>query len=198
MRARLGILFAELPVELREVELRNKPAQMLAISPKGTVPVLKNLDGSVVEESLDIVTWALEKKDPQGLLNEQFLHLAKALVEKNDKEFKYWLDRYKYADRYLEMSQAEYQRKGETFLQILEGMLGNGPFLMGSHVTIADIAIMPFVRQFAHVDRDTFYALPYPNLQLWLARWLEHPLFLQAMTKYKPWKEGDDLVVFPS
>lgn len=198
IRARLSLLFAGLQVELREVVLKNKPSQMLAISPKGTVPVLALVDGTVIDESRDIMMWALEQSDPEGLLDAGVLHQADALIKKNDDEFKYWLDRYKYADRHPEMTQAEYRQGGEAFLQVLEGLLMKQPCLLGPKVTLADIAIVPFVRQFAHVDRDLFYALPYPHLQSWLKHWLEHPLFLQAMTKYRPWKEGDDLVVFPS
>ena len=120
MRARLGLLFAGLQVELREITLKNKPPQMLAISPKGTVPVLQLLDGTVIEESREIMTWALEQQDAQGLLAAQTLPQANALIDKNDNEFKDWLDRYKYADRHLDMSQAEYRQRGEVFLQMLE------------------------------------------------------------------------------
>ena len=198
MRARLGILFAELQVELREITLKNKPPQMLAISPKGTVPVLQLLDGTVIEESREIMTWALAQRDSQGLLNAETLLEANALIDKNDNEFKYWLDRYKYADRHLEMSQTEYRQQGEVFLQLLEELLTKNSYLLGESITIADIGIMPFVRQFAHVNRNVFYDLPYPNLQRWLQDWLSHPLFLQAMTKFKPWQEKDEVVVFPA
>ena len=197
MRARLGILFAELQVELREITLKNKPPQMLAISPKGTVPVLQLLDGTVIEESREIMIWALAQQDPQGLLHDAALHDANVLIDKNDNEFKHWLDRYKYADRHLEMSQTEYRQKGEVFLQLLEELLTKNPYLLGKGITLADIGIMPFVRQFAHVNRDVFYNLPYPNLQRWLQDWLQHPLFLQAMTKFEPWQDGDEVVVFP-
>ena len=196
MRARLGILFAELPVELREVVLKNKPAQMLAISPKGTVPVLQLVGGGVIEESLEIIVWALAQQDRQGLLDAQVLQHANALIEQNDGEFKHWLNRYKYADRYLEMTQTEYRQQGEVFLQVLEELLTKNSFLLGKNPTLADIGIMPFIRQFAHVDSDVFYSLPYPKLQLWLQHWLEHPYFLQAMKKFKPWLAGDELVVF--
>ena len=198
MRARLGLLFADLQVELREIILKNKPDQMLAISPKGTVPVLQLFDGTVVEESREIMVWALRQQDPQGLLDATVLHQANALIERNDNEFKHWLDRYKYADRYLEMTQSEYRQQGEAFLQVLEELLTKNVYLLGDNTTIADIGIVPFVRQFAHVDRDFFYNLPYPNLHLWLQHWLEHSFFLQAMTKFRPWQEGDDVVVFPS
>ena len=198
MRARLGLLFAELPVELREITLKNKPAKMLAISPKGTVPVLQLADGVVIEESREIMEWALEQQDPQELLNPKTLHQGNTLIEQNDQEFKHWLDRYKYADRHLEMTQTEYRQKGEAFLQILEALLTKNTYLLGDSVTIADIGIMPFVRQFAHVDRDVFYSLPYPKLQIWLKNWLAHPLFIQAMTKFQPWQDGDEPLIFPS
>ena len=196
MRARLGILFAELQVELREITLKNKPSQMLAISPKGTVPVLQLVDGTVIEESTEIMIWALEQQDPQGLLNAEVLQQANALIDKNDNEFKYWLDRYKYADRHTDMTQTEYRQKGEIFLQVLEELLTKNPYLLGKTVTIADIGIMPFVRQFAHVDRNVFYSLPYPNLQRWLQDWLQHPFFLQTMTKFQPWQDGTEAVIF--
>lgn len=198
MRARLGLLFAELSVELREITLKNKPTQMLALSPKGTVPVLQLIDGTVIEESREIMMWALEQDDPQGLLDTAALSQAEALIAQNDNEFKYWLDRYKYADRHTEMTQTEYRQRGEVFLQVLEARLTKSRYLLGDSVTVADIGIMPFVRQFAHVDRDTFYDLPYPKLQQWLQDWLAHPLFLQAMVKFQPWQEEDEVVIFPS
>ena len=198
MRARLGILFAKLQVELREITLKNKPMQMLAISPKATVPVLQLADGRVIEESREIMVWALEQQDPQRLLDSEVLQQTNALIDKNDNEFKQWLDRYKYADRHPEITQEEYRQRGEVFLQVLEELLTKNPCLLGDSITIADIGIMPFVRQFAHVDRNVFYDLPYPNLQRWLQHWLAHPLFLQAMRKYQPWQEEDDVVLFPS
>jgi len=198
MRARLALLFAELPVELREIVLKNKPSQMLAISPKGTVPVLQLPEGRVIEESRDIMVWALEHNDKQGLLDAKLIKQANDLLDKNDHEFKHWLDHYKYADRYPEMSQAEYQERGEVYLQSLETLLSKNAYLLGDSISIADIGIMPFVRQFAHVDRDVFYGLPYPKLQSWLQDWLEHPLFKQAMTKFDPWQEGDEVIIFPN
>mgnify|MGYP001166835981 FL=1 len=198
MRARLALLFAELLVELREIVLKNKPSQMLAISPKGTVPVLQLPEGRVIEESRDIMVWALEHNDKQGLLDAKLIKQANDLLDNNDHEFKHWLDHYKYADRYPEMSQAEYQERGEIFLQSLEALLNKNAYLLGDSISIADIGIMPFVRQFAHVDRDVFYGLPYPKLQRWLQDWLEHPLFKQAMTKFDPWQEGDEVIIFPN
>lgn len=196
MRARLGLLFAEQQVELREVVLKNKPPQMLDISPKGTVPVLQLADGTVIEQSREIMLWVLEQNDPQNLLDKTVFNEANALIDQNDNEFKYWLDRYKYADRHLEMTQEEYRQRGEVFLQRLGALLSKNSYLLGANIGVADIGIMPFVRQFAHVDRNVFYDLPYPNLQRWLKGWLQHPIFLQAMTRFKPWEEGDELVVF--
>lgn len=201
MRARLAIVLAELKVELREIVLKNKPAQMLAISPKGTVPVLElvETDGSsrrVIEESRDILQWALEQHDPQAVLDVEPAS-AQALIEQNDNEFKRWLDRYKYADRYPELSQIEYRERGEVFLQMLENLLAKHKYLLGDNISSADIGIMPFVRQFAHVDQDVFYSLPYPHLQQWLRDWLQHPAFQQVMVKFQAWQEGDQAVVFP-
>lgn len=200
MRARLGLLFADLQVELREVVLKNKPAQMLAISPKGTVPILELAEeGSserlVIEESREIVEWALRQNDPQGLLSVDLAH-ADALIDQNDSKFKHWLDRYKYADRHPAFSQSEYRQQGEVFLQVLEQRLAKSKQLLGENISIADISIIPFVRQFAHVDREVFYSLPYPNLQKWLREWLEHPAFQRVMIKFQPWQEGDDIVIF--
>ncbi|WP_041523007.1 glutathione S-transferase [Gilvimarinus agarilyticus] len=197
MRARLGLLFAGLQVELREVVLKNKPREMLDISPKGTVPVLQLTNGAVIEESRDIMLWALEQSDPQGLLPEGALPEVNSLIEQNDTEFKYWLDRYKYFERHPGMTQSEYRQRGEGFLQELEGRLNKSRFLLGETVSVADIGIMPFVRQFAHVDREMFYRLPYPQVQRWLQDWLKHPTFVQAMIKYQPWQAGDESVVFP-
>ncbi len=196
MRARLSLLFAELSVELREITLKNKPASMLAISPKGTVPVLQLIDRTVIEESREIIIWALKHNDPQGLLNSHTFEHANTLIDKNDNEFKYWLDRYKYADRHTEMTETEYRQKGEVFLKNLEQLLIKNTFLLAGSATIADIAIMPFVRQFAHVDREVFQSLPYPNLQRWLKYWLDHPLFVITMTNYQPWEQDDETVVF--
>ncbi|MGO1234090.1 MAG: glutathione S-transferase C-terminal domain-containing protein, partial [Marinobacter sp.] len=153
-------------------------------------------DRPVIEESREILEWALQQNDPQGLLNVDS-DRANALMDRNDTEFKHWLDRYKYADRHPELTQLEYRERGEAFLQDLEDLLANNRYLLGNTISIADIGIMPFVRQFAHVDREAFYSLPYPNLQQWLRDWLEHPAFKQAMIKYQPWQEGDEVVLFP-
>lgn len=193
--ARLGLLFAEQKVELQEIVLKNKPEQMLAMSPKGTVPVLELRNSAVIEESREILEWALQQNDPHGLLDTD-LAGANALIAQNDNEFKHWLDRYKYADRHPELSKLEYRQQGEVFLQVLERLLAEHTYLLGERISIADIGIMPFVRQFAHVDREVFYSLPYPHLQQWLKDWLEHPVFKRVMAKYQPWQPNDEIVIF--
>lgn len=191
MRARLAIAYARREVILREVALRNKPTQMLAISSKGTVPVLQLPDGSVLDESLDIMLWALQNNDPDELLGADALSTQNmTLIDKNDDEFKHWLDRYKYADRYPEQTAAYYRAKAEVFLQSLEHRLCSNLYLCDRKPRLVDIAIMPFVRQFAAVDRDWFEAAHYPHVQRWLADWLANSIFQSVMKKYAPWQDG--------
>lgn len=184
MRARLALYFSELPYRKHEVSLKDKPQAMLEISPKGTVPVLQLTDGSVIEESLDIALWALGQSDLQQLLRcAEARQEMLTLIERNDGEFKHWLDRYKYADRHLENTPEFYRSQAEPFLSELEVRLSATRFLMGETPCFADIAIMPFVRQFAHVDKAWFEQTPHKHLQYWLAYWLESPAFTQIMLK---------------
>ena len=184
MRARLALYFSEISYRKHEVSLKDKPIAMLEISPKGTVPVLQLVDGSVIEESLDIALWALGQNDPQQLLQcTDARREMLDLIERNDGEFKHWLDRYKYADRHLENSPEFYRHQGESFLIELEQRLSTHRFLMGDNPSFADIATMPFVRQFAHVDKAWFEKSPHKHLQHWLAYWLESPAFTQIMLK---------------
>lgn len=143
MRARLAIRHAMIKVELREIELRSKPTQMLAASPKGTVPVLVLADGAVIDESLDIMRWALQQNDPGEWLQ---VNDFEALIQTNDSSFKYNLDRYKYADRYPEYPAGFYRQQGELFLAELERRLMRTQYLCGSYFSIADAAIAPFIR----------------------------------------------------
>nr|CAA6808697.1 MAG: Glutathione S-transferase [uncultured Thiotrichaceae bacterium] len=186
IRTRLALHYAEQSVDLHEVSLRDKPAEMLAISPKATVPVLQLPDGTVLEESLDIMLWALGLNDPQQLLPVgSELDEALALITENDGEFKHWLDHYKYAVRHPEQSPEYYRQHGEVFLQKLEARLTENTYLSGSKITLSDIAIVPFVRQFAFVDKHWFDAAQYPALQRWLAVWLTSEVFLAVMAKAK-------------
>lgn len=179
-------------VELREIELRNKPEAMLLVSPKGTVPVLVLGNGQVIDESLDIMVWALQQHDP-----EHWLASADPLVEWNDGEFKYYLDRYKYADRFPDFSARDYRQQAERFLAELERQLIRHAYLCGDHFSITDAAILPFIRQFAAVDSVWFEAAPYPAVQRWLQEFLAGKHFKAVMSQYAPWKPGDPPRLWP-
>ena len=181
MRARLALRYSGVPVRIVEVSLKAKPAEMLALSPKGTVPVL-NVDGQVIEESLEIMQWALAQNDPDNWLL-QGDPAVFALIAENDQDFKYHLNRYKYAERYPEQPMEHYRAGGEVFLQKLEALLADRDYLMANHLTLADAALAPFVRQYAHVDRVWFAGTPYKRLQAWLERFLESALFISVMAK---------------
>ncbi|OIO67929.1 MAG: glutathione S-transferase [Zetaproteobacteria bacterium CG12_big_fil_rev_8_21_14_0_65_55_1124] len=192
MRARMALIIGEVQCELREVDLGDKPAQMLEVSPKGTVPVLLFADGSVLEESLDIMLWALSQSDVTAWLKPVDAHLDDMLdlIEQNDSEFKQHLDRYKYPDRYAtEKADPLYHRtEACAFLCKLETLLNDNDFLFGPHASLADIAIFPFVRQFAATDPDWFAHLEHPRLQAWLTGWTESDLFSDAMHRYPIWQ----------
>lgn len=196
MRARLAIAVAGIVVELREIGLRNKPEMMLAASPKGTVPVLVLKNGRVIDESLDIMLWAMHQNDPDHWLDLAGLEEAKQLIHWNDGAFKYYLDRYKYADRYPEFSEWHYRQQGELFLSELERRLSHSRYLCGPHFGLADAAILPFIRQFAAVDKSWFEKSGYRAVNQWLNRFLSTEPFAAVMTKYQPWKPGDPPVLF--
>lgn len=195
MRARSAIIAGGIEVELREVVLRDKPAEMLAASPKGTVPVLVLPDGKVIDESWDIMLWALRQNDPQSWLGEGECHVASALpwLSENDTNFKHNLDRYKYPERHPEQTQSIWRSAGEQFLQQLEQQLGATPFLLGAHFSIADAALLPFIRQFAAVDNAWFAGTPYPALRAWLDRYTSSELFSQVMQKFPAWNQNPDV-----
>lgn len=192
MRARLAVWAAGIEIELREVALKDKPLAMLAVSPKGTVPVLVLPDGEVIDESLDIAVWALRQNDPLAWLPAEADRAdMDGLVSANDGEFKQWLDRYKYAVRYPQNPMAFYREQGERFLRRLESILSQQRFLRGEHASFADVGLFPFVRQFAFVDKTWFDSAPYPALQRWLAYWLASDAFAGAMLKRPVWREQD-------
>ncbi len=188
MRARMALKYACIEVEIREIALKDKPSHMLQVSPKGTVPVLVLADGKVIDESLDIARWALQQNDPQGWLMHESL-LASLLAE-NDGSFKQALDRYKYAIRFPEHPAEFYRAQGEQFLQKLEGLLSQQAYLCGKKASLADIAIFPFIRQFAAVDAAWFDMAPYPRLQAWLQDWVNSDLFQAVMEKYPLWQDA--------
>jgi glutathione S-transferase len=185
MRARMALRYCGVAVNIVEVSLKAKPADMLALSSKGTVPVL-SVDGQVIDESLAIMHWALAQNDPQDwLLKDDPVgqrHIA-GLIEENDQVFKVHLNHYKYAERYPEQPMAFYRAKGEVFLRRLDELLEGRDYLLADHPSLADVALMPFVRQFAHVDREWFGQTPYRRLQAWLQRFLESDLFVGVMQK---------------
>lgn len=192
MRARLAIVASGRGVELREVVLRAKPPAMLAASPKGTVPVLVLQDGSVIDESLAIMRWAFASGDVEGD-NETD---PDAVIATNDGAFKYHLDRYKYADRYG-VNRLEHRVCATDILANLDQRLRVADHLGRDALSLVDLAIMPFVRQFAETDRSYFDGLPMPGLQAWLTRHLSSRLFERIMVRPPPWQDGDPPTIFP-
>lgn len=186
MRARMALLASGQRCELREVVLRDKPAELLAASPKGTVPVLVLADGAVIDQSLAIMRWALQQNDPMGWL-EPGLDSMLALVEMCDGGFKHHLDRYKYPQRYTDTDVYTHQNHAGGFISRLEEQLGVSGYLFGDHVALADFAIAPFVRQYAQVDAKWFAAQPWPQVQAWLVRLLGSTVWMSAMKKYPQW-----------
>lgn len=192
MRARLALLASGAACEIREVRLADKPAALIAASPKATVPVLVLADGRVIDQSLDIMRWALGLNDPEGWLE----RADDALIAANDGPFKHHLDRCKYPDRHGS-DPAAHRVEGAALLRALERRLAAAANLCGDAPGLADAAIMPFVRQFAAIDRAWFDALPLPGVQAWLARHLASPRFAAAMVRLRPWCAGDPPILFP-
>jgi glutathione S-transferase len=180
MRARMALKLADIEVEIREISLRNKPAHMLQVSPKATVPVLILQDGSVIDESINIMLFAL--KDHRAGYS---IHAAsRALISENDTGFKQALDAYKYPERHPTKTQIEHRADGEIFLQKLENLLQQNSYLLEANFSLTDIAIFPFVRQFAAVDATWFEAAAYPKLRVWLNEWKNSELFNSVMTNH--------------
>ncbi|MCW1951079.1 MAG: glutathione S-transferase [Octadecabacter sp.] len=194
MRARLAIASSGLTVELREILLRDKAPEFLAASPKGTVPVL--IANKVIEESFDVMCWALEQSDPENLLR-PMTDAAYALIKESDGPFKTALDHTKYAVRHPELDPSESRATAAAFIAKLDTLLNGKPWLYGDDPSLADLAILPFVRQFAHTDLDWWDAQTFTHAQDWLAAFKASDRFTSIMTKYTPWKTGDDVVLFP-
>ncbi len=185
MRARMALRYSGYVVQIHEVSLKAKPPEMLERSPKGTVPVLV-LEGQVLEQSLDIMHWALAQNDPDNWLlidDGDGRRDIQALIEENDHVFKQHLDRYKYFVRHPEYPQEHYRQLGEVFLQKLEARLQHRDFLVTDRLSLADIAVAPFIRQFSAVDPDWFATSPYPKLRGWLDRFTQSALFRAVMVK---------------
>ena len=200
MRARLALAASGQACELREVVLKSKPQGLLQVSPKGTVPVLVLPDGQVLEQSLDIMRWALAQHDPAGWLAPSHGNVEDmlALVAECDGPFKQALDRCKYHHRSPEADTALARTQAVEWLQGLEARLTQRLFLFGGHAALADMAIAPFVRQFAGIDATWWDTQPWPRLQTWLARWQASRLFESVMHKLPAWVDGTEGVLFPS
>jgi glutathione S-transferase len=196
MRARMALWVAGVTVTLREVKLAAKPPALIAASPKGTVPVLVLADGpndgSVIDQSLDIMRWALGQNDPEGWLAGE----DAGLIAANDGPFKHHLDRAKYPGRYEEENGTDHRAAALALLAPLEARLADAPYLCGDARSLTDIALLPFIRQFAAIDPAWFAAQPCPRLQGWLDGMLASDLFAAVMPKFAPWAEGDAPVLF--
>ncbi len=194
MRARLAIAVAEQNVQLREVSLSNKPAEMLRASPKGTVPVLVLSDGKVIDESYDIMKWALRRHDPEHWLDID-LDTADEWVRRNDQEFKPKLDGYKYSEYHPEHTATQWRDEAAKFLSELDARLNAKACLLGEKISIVDAALMPFIRQFALVDK-TWFSASHQAVDHWLRSLIDSPLFQSVMHKYPLWSAGDAPIKF--
>lgn len=192
MRARMAVAVSGVMVELREVVLRDKPAEMLEKSPKGTVPILV-IGDSVIDESLDVMHWALTDKDPEDWL----AHVDHELISANDGPFKQALDRYKYPHRYDLANGVEHRAIGLDHLTALNKALAAAPFLSGQQRGFTDIALFPFIRQFAATENAWFNTLPLPNLHAWLASLTGSALFETIMVRHPQWKMDAEPNIFP-
>lgn len=208
MRARIGILESGIKVELREIVLRDKPQAMLDISPKATVPVLLLPDGTVIDESFDIMLWALSQNDPNELLKVNPASSNALIIQTDgsvDTHFKHHLDRYKYSSRTAsQVKGVSEQANGlnartdsETFIQTLESLLADKPFLLANKPTLADMAVAPFIRQFANSGREWWDAAPYPNTQKWLEAFIASPTFQTIFQKFPLWSADKPPIYFP-
>ena len=196
MRARMAIHASGQKCELREVLLRDKPPSMLEYSPKGTVPVLILQDGYVIDESLDVIDWALNLNDPDDWQRSKDTKKTKELIKINDGEFKYHLDRYKYSKRYDNEDPEFHRKKCLKFIESINNELNNSKYIFDDNISYADIVLLPFIRQFRIADIEWFDSLPYDNLKKWLSSFLNSSLLDSIMKKYDLWKEGDKSIVF--
>ncbi|MDO6721498.1 glutathione S-transferase [Psychrosphaera sp. 1_MG-2023] len=214
MRARLAIFRTKQAVELRDIVLSNKPTEMLLASPKATVPVLVVTPDKVIDESLEVMLWVLNQSDPSNLLRSQFTDKNKqvessvssvlskeledilALVHVFDTEFKTCLEQYKCAKRYHEDDLQQKREACEMYIKALEQRLSSHAYLIDDDESLADIALLPFIRQFARVERKWYLQSSYPNVKRWLNRYLQSAMFTKVMAKYPLWQAGQPIVKF--
>jgi glutathione S-transferase len=226
MRARLAIIKSKEAVELRDVKLTNKPLAMLNASPKGTVPILVVAPSHIIDESLDVMLWSLGKNDPDNLLlghckphcsvkqsgnviqskskskstidTKQTYNCADliAFIDVYDRQFKPCLERYKAAKRYHETNINEFREACEKFIEDLDKRLSEHDYIFGECESLADIAILPFIRQFAKVERQWYVQSSYSSLKIWLDRYLQSAMFNKIMAQHPIWEEGSEVIVF--
>ena len=196
MRARMAIHISGQKCQLREVLLRDKPPSMLEYSAKGTVPVLILQDGKVIDESLDVIDWALNLNDPDNWQRSKDTEKTKELIKINDGEFKYHLDRYKYSKRYDNEDPEFHRKRCLKFIESINNELNNSEYIFDDNISYADIVLLPFIRQYRIADIEWFDSLPYNNLKKWLSSFLDSYLLNSIMKKYDLWKEGDEVTIF--
>ena len=196
MRARMAIHISSQKCEIREVLLRDKPPSMLEYSSKGTVPVLVLQSGEVIDESLDVIDWALNLNDPDNWQRSKDNEKTKELIKINDGEFKHHLDRYKYSKRYDNEDPEFHRKKCLSFIKKVNSELQNSKYIFDDAISYIDISLLPFIRQFRIADNEWFDELPYENVKSWLSNFLNSELLKSIMYKYDLWKEGDEVTIF--
>jgi len=206
MRARIAIFKSQQPIELRDVVLSNKPEEMIAASSKGTVPILvfehEDEQSKVIDESLDIMLWALNESDPDDLLNVKHgdtdssaLADMLSLINVFDNDFKSTLEQYRCAKRYHEDNLLECRQTCEEHLKVIEELLNKQAYIFSEKESLVDIALLPFIRQFARVERQWYLKSPYPKLRQWLNNYLQSPMFSKVMTKYPLWLDNNEIII---
>ena len=189
----MALSYSKVSVEVKEILLNNRPPELLAVSIKGTVPVLCINDTTVIDESLDIMKWALFQNDPN-----LWIHYNKEMqfdiIEENDNKFKYWLDRYKYYDRYPENNRDYYRAKCDMYLTKLNQLLESNKYILTNKLLLVDVAIFPFIRQCANVDTDWFTGT-FPQTNNWLTLLIKSNLFLSIMHKYPEYQSGQKSLI---
>jgi glutathione S-transferase len=187
IRARMALLYAGISTEQHEVSLKDKPIELITISPKATVPVLVLENGRVIDESRDIIKWALEQSDPDGWMNKALEKSCDQLIDTNDYDFKITLDKYKYFQNAEIQDPVYYREQARSYFEMLNELLKQHQFLLANQITFADIAIFPFIRQFYRVDEQWFADTEYNALKTWLHYFLNSEYFLGVMNK-QPYK----------
>jgi len=192
----MAIYTSQQKCEIREVLLKDKPPSMLGYSSKGTVPVLVLQSGNVIDESLDVIDWALDINDPYNWKRSKDSKKTKELIEINDGDFKFHLDRYKYSKRYENEDPNFHREKCLTFIKMINKELENSKYIYDNEISYIDISLLPFIRQFRIADSVWFDELPYENVKSWLSNFLNSELLKSIMYKYDLWKEGDEVTIF--